>query len=883
MAFMSSSNNNSSSNNGTINNAQAVNTANGVSTARRKLTVNGNETTSFNKSNVKCYNCHKMGHFARECRALRNQDNKHKETSKRSVPMETPTSTALMPFDNCKKGLGYENYNTVLLLYTRNFLPPTPDLSYTSLDEFANKTVVKNKSSEEETKSVRKDALIIEEWVSYNEEENEKGVIDSGCSRHMTRNMSYPTDYEEIYEGYVAFGGNHKGEKITRKWNMSYLKNYEEIDGGYFAFGGNPKEGKITGKVVTDDYSRFTWVFFLATKNETSGILKSFLTRIENLVDHKVKVIRCDNRTEFKNREMNQFCEMKGILRQFSVARTPQQNRVVERRNRTLIKTARTMLANSKLPTTFWVEVVNTACYVQNRVLVVKPLNKTPYELFHGRTSTLCFMRPFECPVTIINTIDQLGKFDGKDDEGFFIGYFLNSKSFRVFNSRTRIVEENLHIRFSESTPNVVGGNGDSVSLVALASAEDEHLLKFHACKDAKSLWEAIKNRSSFYCIYADDVMFTFFSNQSNAPQLDNEDLEQIDIDDLEEIDLKWQVAMLTMRVKRFIKKTGRKLDLNGKEIVGFDKTKVEKNEAIFEEDIAFLNMMSNQISALDKIGLGYDGQMNESDLNYIHVNESQVLNNVFESRESDGDDSQINDRFKKGEGCHVVPPSYTGNYMPPRANLSFDGLDNFVFKSKLSETITSVPKSETNASKTIKDSLEKPKTIRSSASIIEDWELDSKDENVFKPKEVKKTVKPSLENIEFSNARNTTVENENKAENLTKFNQSPRVLNNKGKITGPNEIRPVWDNTAKGNHQNKLTHLHPKINYVPAAVLTKFVQVPVNAAKQISHRAVASVSAVSKKTVESKSTAKTNNFNEKVNTAKVNNVTTARPKAVVS
>ncbi|GJY20798.1 putative ribonuclease H-like domain-containing protein [Tanacetum coccineum] len=213
--------------------------------------------------------------------------------------------------------------------------------------------------------------------------------------------------------------------------------------------------------VVIDDYSRFTWVFFLATKDETSGILKSFITGIENLVDHKVKMIRCDNGTEFKNREMNQFCEMKGILRQFSVARTPQQNGVAERRNRTLIEAAKTMLADSKLPTTFWAEAVNTACYVQNRVLVVKPHNKTPYELFHGRTPTLSFMRPFGCPVTILNTIDHLGKFDGKADEGFFVGYSLNSKAFRVFNSRTRIVEENLHIRFSESTPNVVGSGPD--------------------------------------------------------------------------------------------------------------------------------------------------------------------------------------------------------------------------------------------------------------------------------------------------------------------------------------------------------------------------------------------------------------------------------------
>ncbi|GJX97119.1 retrovirus-related pol polyprotein from transposon TNT 1-94 [Tanacetum coccineum] len=152
---------------------------------------------------------------------------------------------------------------------------------------------------------------------------------------------------------------------------------------------------------------------------------------------------------------------MKGILRQFSVARTPQQNGVAKRRNRTLIEAARTMLAGSKLPTTFWAEAVNIACYVQNRVLVVKLHNKTPYEIFHGITPTLSFMRPFGCPITILNTIDHIGKFDGKAVEGFFVGYSLNSKAFRVFNSRTRIVEENLHIRFSESTPNVVGSGPD--------------------------------------------------------------------------------------------------------------------------------------------------------------------------------------------------------------------------------------------------------------------------------------------------------------------------------------------------------------------------------------------------------------------------------------
>ncbi|GKA79415.1 putative ribonuclease H-like domain-containing protein [Tanacetum coccineum] len=177
--------------------------------------------------------------------------------------------------------------------------------------------------------------------------------------------------------------------------------------------------------VVTDDYSRFTWVFFLASKDETSGILKNFITEIENLVDKK-----------------------KGIKREFSVA---------ERRNRTLIKAARTMSADSKLPTTFWAEAVNTVCYVQNRVIIVKPHNKTPYELFRGITPALNFMRPFRCHVTILNTLDHLGKFDGKSDDGFFVGYSLTSKAFRVYNIRTRKVEENLHIRFLENKPIVIG------------------------------------------------------------------------------------------------------------------------------------------------------------------------------------------------------------------------------------------------------------------------------------------------------------------------------------------------------------------------------------------------------------------------------------------
>ncbi|GJR37866.1 putative ribonuclease H-like domain-containing protein [Tanacetum coccineum] len=200
-----------------------------------------------------------------------------------------------------------------------------------------------------------------------------------------------------------------------------------------------------------------TSVFFLRTKDETSGILKDFIRQIENQLNQKVKTIRCDNGTEFKNRDFIEFCGSKGIKREYSNARTPQQNGVAERKNRTLIEAARTMLADSFLPNTFWAEAVSTACYVLNRVLVTKPHNKTPYELVTGKIPIISYIRPFGCHVTILNTIDHLGKFDGKLDEGFLVGYSLQSKAFRVYNLETKRVEENLHITFLENKPNVAG------------------------------------------------------------------------------------------------------------------------------------------------------------------------------------------------------------------------------------------------------------------------------------------------------------------------------------------------------------------------------------------------------------------------------------------
>nr|GEV77713.1 hypothetical protein [Tanacetum cinerariifolium] len=329
----------------------------------------------------------------------------------------------------------------------------------------------------------------------------DKGVIDSGCLRHMTGNMSYLTNFEEINGGYVAFGGNPKGGKISSKGKIRTGK--LDFDDVYFV-----KELKFNLFSVSQMCDKKNIVLFTdtecivlspefklhdenqATLDEsnlwhrrlghinfktmnkldkgllgcfswplrmTSPILKTFITGIENQLSLKVKIIKSNNGTELKNQDLNQFCGMKGIKREFSVPRTPQSNGIAERKNMTLIEAARTMLADSLLPIPFWAEAVNTACYVHNRVLVTKPHNKTPYELLLGRTPSIGLMRPFGCPVTILNTLHPLGKFNGKADEGFLVGYSVSSKAFRVFNSRTRIVQETLHINFLENKPNVAG------------------------------------------------------------------------------------------------------------------------------------------------------------------------------------------------------------------------------------------------------------------------------------------------------------------------------------------------------------------------------------------------------------------------------------------
>ncbi|GJU74773.1 putative ribonuclease H-like domain-containing protein [Tanacetum coccineum] len=375
--------------------------------------------------------------------------------------------------DRSKNGLGY---NVVPPPHPLIYNGPTKiDLSYSGLDEFKepkfksygskDKQVSKDTSSFVESPiNVDKETIfLVDKKIEFVKPKNHEKPVKKSV-RNVTRNIAYLLDFKEFDGCYVTFGrGVHSGRisgkgtlktdsldfedillKIPRKDNMHSFDMKNIV----------PKESLtcLVAKATLDESMlwhsglgcntellispRFTWVFFLTTKDETSEILKNFIKEIENLMDKKVKIIRSDNGTEFKNK-----------------------NGMAERRNQTLIEAARTMLANYKLPTTFWIEAVSTACYVHNMVLVVKPHNKTPYELFRGFKPALSFIRPFGCHVTILNTLDSLGKFDGKSDEGFFVGYSLSSKAFKVYNTRTMRVEENLHIGFLENKP-MIEGNG---------------------------------------------------------------------------------------------------------------------------------------------------------------------------------------------------------------------------------------------------------------------------------------------------------------------------------------------------------------------------------------------------------------------------------------
>ncbi|GJX70458.1 retrovirus-related pol polyprotein from transposon TNT 1-94 [Tanacetum coccineum] len=180
-------------------------------------------------------------------------------------------------------------------------------------------------------------------------------------------------------------------------------------------------------------------------------IQKPQLKMVENQNDVKVKQIKIDNGTEFRNHKFKSFCDEKGISQNFSSPYTLEQNDVAERKNKTLIDTTRTMLNGAVLFKNFWTDAIRIACYTQNRSIIVKRHDKTSYEIFKERIPNISYFYVFGCHVFIHNHKDHLGKFDAKADDGYFLGYSSVSKAFRVYNTRRQQLEETYHVTFHES------------------------------------------------------------------------------------------------------------------------------------------------------------------------------------------------------------------------------------------------------------------------------------------------------------------------------------------------------------------------------------------------------------------------------------------------
>ncbi|GJR25905.1 retrovirus-related pol polyprotein from transposon TNT 1-94 [Tanacetum coccineum] len=209
-------------------------------------------------------------------------------------------------------------------------------------------------------------------------------------------------------------------------------------------------KGKKYILVIVDDYSRFTWVKFLRSKDETPEFVTNFLKQIQVGLNKTVRFNRTDNGTEFVNQVMSEYYEGVGIFHQKSVSRTPQQNGIVERRNRTLVEAAHTMMIFSKSPMFLWAEAVATACYTQNRSLIHTLHNKTPYELVHDKKPDRTFFQVFGALCYPTNDSENLGKFQAKADIGIFVGYAPSRKGYRIYNKRTRRLMETIHVTFDE-------------------------------------------------------------------------------------------------------------------------------------------------------------------------------------------------------------------------------------------------------------------------------------------------------------------------------------------------------------------------------------------------------------------------------------------------
>ncbi|GJZ43395.1 retrovirus-related pol polyprotein from transposon TNT 1-94 [Tanacetum coccineum] len=331
-------------------------------------------------------------------------------------------------------------------------------------------------------------------------------IVDSGCTKHMTGNLTLLCNFVEKYLGTVRFGNDQfapilgYGDLVQGNITINRVYYVEGLNHNLFSVGqfcdadlevafrkstcfvrdlqGNDlltgnrgsylylislqettsstpiclmaKASPTQAWINYVSLVKYTWTLFLRSKDEIPEVLKDFLTMIQRNLQASVISVRTDRDTGFLNKTLHAFFREEGIHHQTSTPRTLEQNDVVERRNRTLVEATRMMLLASKLPLFFWAEAIASACYTQKRSIIIPTHEKTAYHIINDRKPSIRHLYIFGCTCYLTKDGENLDKMKEKGDPCILVGYSTQSKGYRVYNKRTRLIVESIRLRFDE-------------------------------------------------------------------------------------------------------------------------------------------------------------------------------------------------------------------------------------------------------------------------------------------------------------------------------------------------------------------------------------------------------------------------------------------------